>query len=133
MLRRSQRVACAAGARAVEQTPEATFVIPQLAEAFPQAQFVHLVRDGRDVVASLLERGWLAGGAAPCGAVDDASDAPLGGHARFWVEPGARREFESQQRCPSLRLGMATLRVDGGVAPCAARPSVASRTSATRT
>jgi hypothetical protein len=97
LLRRSQRVACAGGRRAVEQTPEATFLIPQLAAAFPDAQFVHLVRDGRDVVASLIERGWLAGAPATVAdgepTVDDAG-LPIGDHARFWVEPGRAVEFE---------------------------------------
>ncbi len=105
LLRRSQRVACAGGQRAVEQTPEATFLIPQLAAAFPEAQFVHLVRDGRDVVASLVERGWLAGapGTVTDGdpAVDDAG-LPIGDHERFWVEPGRGVEFE---RSSEVRRG----------------------------
>jgi hypothetical protein len=94
LLRRSQRLACAAGQRAVEQTPEAVYVIPQLAAAFPDAQFVHLIRDGRDVVASLLEKGWLSGGGGPGGTVDHIG-RPLGGHARFWVEPDRVAEFEA--------------------------------------
>jgi len=92
LLRHSQRIACAARERAIEQTPEATFLIPELAEAFPRAQFVHLIRDGRDVVASLLERGWLADG--PSATFDDAG-LPVGCHARFWVEPERAEEFES--------------------------------------
>jgi len=49
-----------------------------------------VLRDGRDVVCSLLERGWL--GAGPTGR-DDARQS-YGGHARFWVEPERREEFE---------------------------------------
>jgi len=50
---------------------------------------VHIVRDGRDVVCSLLERGWL--GAER----QDADDAGLtyGAHARFWVESERAQEF----------------------------------------
>ena len=51
---------------------------------------MHIVRDGRDVVCSLLERGWLAAGRA---GVDDA-DLPYGARARFWVEPERVEEFE---------------------------------------
>jgi hypothetical protein len=51
---------------------------------------VHVIRDGRDVVCSLLERGWLRTDRA------DADDAqqPYGAHARFWVEEERRTEFE---------------------------------------
>lgn len=97
---RSQRAAMAARRRGIEQTPESTYLIPELARAFPRAHFIHLLRDGRDVVASLIERGWLAGDAgnlvtARAGgeAMDDAGH-PFGGYARFWVEPGRELEFE---------------------------------------
>ena len=45
--------------RGVEQTPETSFVLAAALRAYPAAQAVHIVRDGRDVVCSLLERGWL--------------------------------------------------------------------------
>ena len=76
--------------RAVEQTPETAFLLPAIAHAFPEATLVHAVRDGRDVVCSLLERGWL--GAARTGGADDAF-LPYGAAARFWVEPGREAEF----------------------------------------
>ena len=50
-----------------------------------------MLRDGRDVVCSLLERGWLK--AARPGR--DEVGQPHGAHARFWVEPERRDEFES--------------------------------------
>lgn len=34
-------------------------LIPEIFELFPEAKFVHIVRDGRDVAASLSKRGWL--------------------------------------------------------------------------
>jgi hypothetical protein len=76
--------------RAIEQTPETAYVLPAVAQAFPEAVLVHVVRDGRDVVCSLLERGWL--GTRRAGGADDAF-LPYGVEARFWVEPGREQEF----------------------------------------
>jgi Sulfotransferase family len=44
--------------RWADKTPGYVLHIPRLAELFPEAVFVHLVRDGRDVAASFLELGW---------------------------------------------------------------------------
>jgi Sulfotransferase family len=79
------------GLRAVEQNPETAYVLAGALEAYPRARAVHVIRDGRDVVCSLLERGWLRAGRA---GGDDAQQA-YGGHARFWVEPERREEFEA--------------------------------------
>jgi len=79
----------AAHLRGVEQTPETSFVLAPALHAYRSAQAVHIVRDGRDVVCSLLERGWL--GADRAGA-DDAGQS-YGAHARFWVEPERADEF----------------------------------------
>jgi hypothetical protein len=89
ILERVRRLALAGGLRGVEQTPETSFVLAAALRAYPEALAVHVVRDGRDVVASLLERGWL--NAARTGA-DDARLA-YGPHPRFWVEPERREEF----------------------------------------
>ena len=89
ILERVRRLAFASGLRGVEQTPETSFVLSAALRAYPQAVAVHVIRDGRDVVASLLERGWL--NAARTGA-DDARLA-YGPHPRFWVEPERREEF----------------------------------------
>jgi hypothetical protein len=78
------------GLRGVEQTPETSFVLRVALNAYPQATAVHVIRDGRDVVCSLLERGWLRSGRE---GGDDAQQA-YGAHARFWVEPERREEFE---------------------------------------
>lgn len=75
--------------RAVEQTPEVCFVLAAALAAYPQARAVHMLRDGRDVICSLLERGWLSAGR---GGRDDVG-APFGLHARFWVEPERVEEF----------------------------------------
>jgi len=84
------RLALAGGLRAVEQTPEAAFLGDAVLAAFPEATLVHVVRDGRDVVCSFRERGWLNAGRV---GTDDAG-LPLGAHRRFWVEAGRGEEFE---------------------------------------
>jgi hypothetical protein len=91
ILERVRRLALVRGLRGVEQTPETAFVLGAALRAYPQARAVHLVRDGRDVVCSLLEKGWLSAGRA---GGDDARLA-YGARARFWVEPERRAEFEA--------------------------------------
>jgi hypothetical protein len=88
ILERVRLFGLARGLRGVEQTPETAFALGAALAAYPQAKVVHSLRDGRDVVCSLLERGWY-------GARADADDAGLayGPHARFWVEPERREEF----------------------------------------
>ncbi len=88
----ARRAALVGAVRAVEQTPEMAHLADVAALAFPEARFVHIVRDGRDVVCSLLERGWLGGVRA--GGADDAGLA-YGHDARFWVEPERRHEFSA--------------------------------------
>jgi hypothetical protein len=85
----TRRLGLVAGLRAVEQTPENVFVAEALRLAFPAARFVHIVRDGRDVVCSLLDRGWLSAGR---GGGDDAG-LPYGTAPRFWVELERAAEF----------------------------------------
>ncbi len=46
--------------RYADKTPNYVLHIPLLAELFPEARFLHLVRDGRDVALSLLEQEWGA-------------------------------------------------------------------------
>jgi hypothetical protein len=89
ILERVRRLGLARGLRGVEQTPETSFVLPAVLDAYPHATAVHVVRDGRDVATSLLERGWLS---AKRAGADDARLA-FGAHARFWVEPGREDEF----------------------------------------
>jgi hypothetical protein len=89
ILSATRRLGLIGSLRAVEQTPETAFVANAVALAFPAAGLVHIVRDGRDVVCSLLERGWLSAGR---GGGDDAW-LPYGAEARFWVEPERTEEF----------------------------------------
>ena len=86
----SRRVGLVGSVRAVEQTPELAHLVDVLPLAYPEARIVHIVRDGRDVVCSLLDKPWLRPSQT------DADDAGIayGAYARFWVEPERRREFE---------------------------------------
>ena len=47
------------GYRFAEKNPENSFLVPFLAAEFPDAQFVHIVRDGRDATVSHAEQPWL--------------------------------------------------------------------------
>jgi hypothetical protein len=91
VLERVRRLALVPGLRGVEQTPETAFVLGAALRAYPQGSAVHVVRDGRDVVCSLLDRGWLSQGR------QGGDDARLsyGDAARFWVEPERIEEFEA--------------------------------------
>jgi hypothetical protein len=84
-----RRLALVRRLRAVEQTPEMSFLVGAALRAYPQGRVVHVIRDGRDVGCSLLERGWLSEGRA---GHDDAR-LSYGAHARFWVEPDRADEF----------------------------------------
>ncbi len=94
-LRRTLAVARRAGlvgaVRPVEQTPEMAHVLRAVPLAFPRAVVVHIVRDGRDVACSLLEKPWLRRAQT---ASDDAG-VKYGAYARFWVESDRREEFEA--------------------------------------
>lgn len=87
----SRRVGLVGAVRPIEQTPEMAFVVRAIPLAYPAARIVHIVRDGRDVVCSLLEKPWLRPEQVR---VDDAG-VPYGAHARFWVEPDRHEEFET--------------------------------------
>lgn len=45
----------------VETSPQTTFLAPIILDAIPEARFIHLVRDPRDVVRSGMRRGWYDG------------------------------------------------------------------------
>jgi hypothetical protein len=48
-----------------DKTPNYILEIDRLRELFPKAQFIHIIRDGRDVCTSLLGKGWR--GTSPSG------------------------------------------------------------------
>jgi Sulfotransferase family len=88
-LERVRRLGFVRDLRPVEQTPELSFVVGPAVRAYPRATVLHIVRDGRDVVCSLLEQAWLRDER------EGRDDAGLryGGHVRSWVEPERRDEF----------------------------------------
>ncbi len=90
LLERVRRLGLVRHLRGVEQTPETSFVLAAALRAYPRARALHVIRDGRDVVCSLLERGWLS--AARTGA-DDVGH-PFGSQARFWVEHARAADFD---------------------------------------
>jgi hypothetical protein len=80
------------GRRFAEKNPENGFVVPFLAAALPTAQFVHIIRDGRDAAVSHAEQPWL--NASSEGSARRGRSGQLWGpYPRWWVEPGRREEF----------------------------------------
>ncbi|MBX5461882.1 MAG: sulfotransferase [Steroidobacteraceae bacterium] len=67
--------------RVAEKTPWNLTVFPHLRRLFPESPLIHVIRDGRDVVTSRLERDRAAAGSAPFDAVQVASV-----RAREWVQ-----------------------------------------------
>lgn len=80
--------------RLVEKTPQNAFLVPTLAEAFPDGRFVHIVRDGRDASVSYLEKPWVRQVFAWTHRRDPGGQ-PYGPFAPWWVEPERRDEYES--------------------------------------
>lgn len=79
-------------ARVAEKSPNNVFFFPHLHRIFPDATFLHMMRDGRDVVASLLTMEWKTPGGTP---IDYTRDARLA--ARYWAKAiVAARAFAQQ-------------------------------------
>jgi hypothetical protein len=80
--------------RFVDKTPRNALLVPFLADTFPDARFIHIVRDGRDVAASWSERPWL--GETPIeGRTHEPGGYRYGPHPRMWVEPDRVEEFRT--------------------------------------
>lgn len=80
------------GRRFADKTPENSFLVPFLAATFPAAQFVHIIRDGRDAAVSHAEKPWLTAAAAGDGRRGPAGQL-RGPYPRWWVEQDRREEF----------------------------------------
>jgi hypothetical protein len=80
------------GYRFAEKNPENSFLVPFLSAEFPDAQFVHIVRDGRDAAVSHAEQPWLSAAATTSGQRGRGGQLH-GPHARWWVEIERREEF----------------------------------------
>lgn len=79
--------------RFAEKTPRNCFIIPFLAQTFPEAQFIHIIRDGRDVALSLSKKPWFLAAQANSGRYEPGG-YPYGPYSQFWVEEDRRQEFE---------------------------------------
>jgi Sulfotransferase family len=49
-----------------EKSPRHSYLVEKIHEVFPSARFIHIVRDGRDVCAAMIERKWYDGSARRC-------------------------------------------------------------------
>lgn len=78
--------------RFAEKTPQNCFQVPFLAATFPDAQFLHIVRDGRDAALSYAAKKWLTQAGAGSGR-RESGGYPLGPYPRYWVEPERHAEF----------------------------------------
>ncbi|MBI4881980.1 MAG: sulfotransferase [Planctomycetes bacterium] len=79
--------------RFAEKTPQNCFLIGFLKSAFPHAQFVHIIRDGRDAALSYRKKPWLRADSAGR-RKRETGGYRYGPFARFWVEAERREEFE---------------------------------------
>jgi hypothetical protein len=77
-----------------DKTPTNALLIPFLARAFPDAQFLHIIRDGRDASASLYRQPWLRLDTATSGKREPGGYLH-GPWAPWWVEKDRVREFET--------------------------------------
>jgi hypothetical protein len=98
------RVGLDGGRRFAEKTPWNAFLLPFLGRTFPDLQVIHLVRDGRDVAASHLQKPWLRADSATSGKREPGGYL-YGPWAQWWVPPGERVRFETGPDV--LRVSMA--------------------------
>ncbi|WP_017297397.1 sulfotransferase family protein [Nodosilinea nodulosa] len=80
--------------RFAEKTPRNCFLISFLHQAFPDAQFVHIIRDGRDAALSHSKKPWLQAASAESNK-RESSGYRHGPYPRFWVESDRAHEFET--------------------------------------
>lgn len=66
--------------RLAEKTPANALYFLQLRRLFPDSPFIHVIRDGRDVVSSLLSMEWRDSSGRPLEITQDAASA-----AKTWV------------------------------------------------
>ena len=79
--------------RFAEKTPRNCFLIDFLGTTFHEAQFIHIIRDGRDAALSHSKQPWLQAAQAKS-SQREPGGYPYGPYPRFWVEPERREEFQ---------------------------------------
>src|SRR4051812_1261914 len=87
------RVELEGGLRFSEKTPTNALIIPFLARAFRDSQFIHIVRDGRDAAASHIDQPWLRRDSLGTGRREPGGYL-YGPYPQWWVEPERHAEFE---------------------------------------
>jgi hypothetical protein len=104
------------GLRLCDKTPQAAFLVPALATGFPNAQFIHIVRDGRDSAVSYSKKPWLRADSIPLNRYEPGG-ARWGPYARFWTEPERIEEFRTTtdlHRCIWAWRCFTESAIDGG-------------------
>lgn len=89
------------GQRFTEKTPRNIFVVHTLAEAFPNAQFLYIYRDGRDATKSLVQKPWYTHKGKTIESVEPGGYA-FGPNPHFYIEKDRREEYRTCsdiQRC----------------------------------
>lgn len=78
--------------RFCEKTPTNVFLMEELRAWFPDAKFIHIIRDGIDMAASHVQKGWLTADRY------EPVSYEIGGYRngpvpQFWVNPSRHDEF----------------------------------------
>lgn len=80
--------------RFAEKTPNNCFLVSFLHQAFPDAQFIHIIRDGRDAALSHSKKPWFQAAFAKSRKREPGGYL-YGPYAQFWVEQERKEEFET--------------------------------------
>lgn len=80
--------------RFTEKSPDNCFLIPFLHQCFPDAKFIHIIRDGRDSALSNTKKPWLSSFSNGSG-LREPSGYLFGSRPRYWVEPDRALEFQN--------------------------------------
>jgi len=87
---------CNGAKKVVEKTPHNVLIMKELVEILPQAKFIHVVRDGRDVACSLTKMNWTDFRGRILPYVENIENA-----IRYWVQVVSRALQDAKH--PSLQ------------------------------
>jgi len=80
--------------RYADKSPRNCFLMAFLHRAFPDAQFIHIIRNGRDAALSHSKKPWMQAAVASSGEQGVGGHA-FGPYARFYIEADRAGEFET--------------------------------------